>query len=202
MRFFEASGDLRERDMGLGQLKPHIARCSYQDSAVSLFLFLNKQASLVLCLGLIPTPPKRAFWLFFFACVVTVFMEEGISGGPYLTFWECFPFYLLTSYESTRMQCGLFCSTWYLSFHLTLFGCCHSAFLATLFYTCISLCGSVTTFIALSVNTGVFSFGILWRVLLMTIIVQEHEANKQKFLGHLPKSKRAKLWGTWENKCN
>lgn len=201
MRFFEASGDLRERDMGLGRLKTHTARCSYQDSAVSLFLFLNKQASLVLCLGLIPTPPKRAFWLSF-ACAVTVFMEEGISGGLYFNILGVLPVLPLNFLWIHTNAVWPLCSTWYLSFHLTLFGSCHSAFLATLLYTCISLCGSVTTFIVLSVSTGFFSFGILWRVLLMTIIVQEHDANKQKFLGHLPKSKRTKLWGTWENKFN
>lgn len=121
MQFFKASGNLRERDMGLRQLKLDIAQCSYQDSAV-LSPFLNKEASLVQCLGLIPTPPKGGFWLFLPVRELFVW-RRGFLEDLILTFWECFPFYLLTSYESVGMQCGLFCSTWYLSLHwLTLFG--------------------------------------------------------------------------------
>lgn len=39
MLFFKDSEGLRERDTGLGQLKLPVACCSYQDSAVLLFVF-------------------------------------------------------------------------------------------------------------------------------------------------------------------
>lgn len=144
----------------------------------SRFIPIFEQRSFTGSVSWINSHTSKRWVLTLFACEGTVCMEEGISGGPNFNILGVLPILPLNFLRICRN------AVWPLLFHVVFkftltypVRCRHSSFTATLFYPCISVCGSITTFIVLSVNTGLFSFGVLCRVLLMTIIVQQISRN-------------------------